>query len=717
MEFRFRQTRYPLIDGIAHILLVLGGLATWAMIDIPFGGAFKLAFHLAYAGLVLSLLLPGVRLFVKRTPWRMICGGLLMMISLLFSTLLTVLHIDYTLLPIIQVTRSLEAQEWRADLAYLAKELPAKHPDLFSLVGEKEFREEITRLESRIGELDETRLRAEVARIVALADDGHTYPNIFSLNLDWHLYPLATHLFPEGMYILDAGREHQDLIGSRIELIDGVPMAEVLNAIDPYLSSESPHMDKERRNNSFCVAEWLYAAGVTASPHQAIFTVENAAGQRNEVTLQAVHYLQVGIWAFLPKADDDVISIAIKNERESRYRLEHLDESNTLYFQFNQVVEEGEEESLAEFTERMSAVVDEHDFDRFVIDIRNNDGGNGTLLPPLVRFLAGNEKINRPGRLYLLTSQRSFSAAAMFAAMMQNNTEAILVGQGTSQGPNFFSQPHPIRLPHSGMEFLVSRAWSPSSPSCDHRNFIEPDLPVAFTWDDHVSGRDPGLAIALAHEMASPELPAPEAAEAARVVGSYRLSLMEKLEIRKERGGLRILVTDFLENSKVRVDKELFQAEPGELLDRRGALGIRVPEGDGPAASLIFICYGSELEIPRLASGEVYGFEMFQSDRIEEGIAAIVADREAYAEAVPHLENFLNLTGYDHLRGENYRAAISLFRLNVELFPGSSNVHDSLGEAFMLDGQRESAIRSYQRSLELNPENENAREKLQTLQI
>ena len=49
-----------------------------------------------------------------------------------------------------------------------------------------------------------------------------------------------------------------------------------------------------------------------------------------------------------------------------------------------------------------------------------------------------------------------------------------------------------------------------------------------------------------------------------------------------------------------------------------------------------------------------------------------------------------------------------IFKLNVEAFPEAFNPHDSLGEAYMVAGQKELAIASYERSLEWNPDNTNA---------
>ena len=75
----------------------------------------------------------------------------------------------------------------------------------------------------------------------------------------------------------------------------------------------------------------------------------------------------------------------------------------------------------------------------------------------------------------------------------------------------------------------------------------------------------------------------------------------------------------------------------------------------------------------------------------------------------------LNALGYTLLQHDRVEDAIVIFRLNVEQFPESSNVYDSLGEAYMVHGDRAMAIENYRRSLELNPDNQNAKDKLKAL--
>jgi tetratricopeptide (TPR) repeat protein len=78
-------------------------------------------------------------------------------------------------------------------------------------------------------------------------------------------------------------------------------------------------------------------------------------------------------------------------------------------------------------------------------------------------------------------------------------------------------------------------------------------------------------------------------------------------------------------------------------------------------------------------------------------------------------ENDFNSLGYALLNRGQVKEAVEVFKLGIENYPDSANLHDSLGEAYMKKGDRARAKESYEKSLELNPENENARKMLQQL--
>ncbi len=78
-------------------------------------------------------------------------------------------------------------------------------------------------------------------------------------------------------------------------------------------------------------------------------------------------------------------------------------------------------------------------------------------------------------------------------------------------------------------------------------------------------------------------------------------------------------------------------------------------------------------------------------------------------------ESELNACGYVLIGQGDIKAAISILRININLFPQSSNCFDSLGEAYLLDGQIENSKACYKRAIELDPKNENAMDQLTKL--
>jgi tetratricopeptide (TPR) repeat protein len=68
------------------------------------------------------------------------------------------------------------------------------------------------------------------------------------------------------------------------------------------------------------------------------------------------------------------------------------------------------------------------------------------------------------------------------------------------------------------------------------------------------------------------------------------------------------------------------------------------------------------------------------------------------------------------MRQQKLREAMAIFKLNVEFYPDAWNVYDSLGEAYLVNGDKAQAIANYKKSLELNPKNAGAVEALKKLE-
>lgn len=72
-------------------------------------------------------------------------------------------------------------------------------------------------------------------------------------------------------------------------------------------------------------------------------------------------------------------------------------------------------------------------------------------------------------------------------------------------------------------------------------------------------------------------------------------------------------------------------------------------------------------------------------------------------------EDEMNAVGYDFLNVNKTAEAIEIFKINVETFPGSANCYDSLGEAYLKNGDKKLAAVNYKKAVEMDPRNENAK--------
>ncbi len=94
---------------------------------------------------------------------------------------------------------------------------------------------------------------------------------------------------------------------------------------------------------------------------------------------------------------------------------------------------------------------------------------------------------------------------------------------------------------------------------------------------------------------------------------------------------------------------------------------------------------------------------------MENGIDAAIEQYQRKKANGEYFSEFeMNTLGYQLLRMNKVNDAIKIFKLNVEAYPKAFNVYDSLGEAYMKNGDDSLAVSNYKKSLELNPRNTNA---------
>ncbi len=133
---------------------------------------------------------------------------------------------------------------------------------------------------------------------------------------------------------------------------------------------------------------------------------------------------------------------------------------------------------------------------------------------------------------------------------------------------------------------------------------------------------------------------------------------------------------------------------------------------------LLILSSSTAMEIPNLFIGDT------TQDAARESIAEVlfktITDNDVQS-AIKHYHSLkknhplsydfaeleLNRLGYRLINLGRIKDAIEIFKLNVESYPDAFNTYDSLGEAYMIDGQKELAIENYKKSVKLNIDNAN----------
>jgi hypothetical protein len=392
----------------------------------------------------------------------------------------------------------LSPQDWREDLRFLATQMRLKHKSLFHTMTEAEFNQAVEKLDADIPQLNEDQIFVRFLQIMAMVQDGHsgfdTRP-IPPPDLKDHI-PVRFVRYADGIYVRAAAPEYADMVAGKVVKVGSSGWWEAIQRVES-IESHDPGNKGEQlawsAKTSLNCPRLLYGLGLSQSRESAEFTIEKS-GQSHSFTMKAS--VPLGEWylnsvpAGWVDARPESVPVTLERQHEDKhYWFTYLPEYRAVYFQFNLVIND-DGETLADFAGRLATALEQPDVQRLVIDLRNNTGGDNTLLRPLLVALI-RSKVNRRGGIFAITGPTTFSAAQNFVNRLENYTEAIYVGEPTAENVNFYGDPAGITLPHSHLEAAVSQLWWQDKDPRDKRTSTFPEIAIEPTFQDYVAGTDP----------------------------------------------------------------------------------------------------------------------------------------------------------------------------------------------------------------------------------
>jgi tetratricopeptide (TPR) repeat protein len=400
-----------------------------------------------------------------------------------------------------------EVEQWRADLRYLAEELPKRHKNLFAAMTREQFEQAVKRLDERIPALNPQQIFVEMLRIVAQVKDGHTRitkrdPSGFA----FRRYPLRLFLYRDGLFVQEAAPELARAVGGRVVKIGGATTEQAIRAAREICSHDNEMQVKTWIPRWLVIPEALHGLGLIEDMERASFVVEQR-GEQIAIDLKPVSIFE---------AEEKLVNARDKaappplwlKDPQNLYWFEYLANSKTVYVQYNAVSEKAGE-TIADFCKRLFAFVEANPVDRFVLDIRRNGGGSAQLNLPFIHGLIRSDKVNQPGKLFVIIGRSTFSAAVFLVGDLVKYTRAIFVGEPTGGKPNHYgmggiSGSTSFMLPHSRLVVEHSNDFMQRGVPGDDSPWKAPLLAAELTSEDYRTNRDPAMEIILNYKPRPP---------------------------------------------------------------------------------------------------------------------------------------------------------------------------------------------------------------------
>ncbi|MBN2414521.1 hypothetical protein JXO52_01695 [bacterium] len=707
------KTHKRLRIAVLAILTLGFGLWLYTLIPIPFGALFTAVQVLFIISCSLLLLSTAVQLFRNGRPLIKAASALPVLLGIGLFVGAVIVNTGYRMIYFRGIPPNPGTEEWREDLYSLAAQLQERHADLNALISPVQMQAAVKQIEKKLPQLNDGEAVMALFSIAALPNDCHTFPFIMMPAYKLHSFPFRVFVFPDGVHIVDAGREYRHLIGARVVSISGRSMENIYDTCPLLLAAENESSYKERFTYMVMMPEWLQYHGIIDDVHKAVFTLERVDGTETEITIPSLQHYAHFLWSGVFPVENDAPPV-FASCRKDYYRYTLSDDS-TLYIQFNQCEDQPGRETMALFTANMKNAVSGLPLARCVVDIRSNDGGN-PVWRDLVDFLRDDPRFSKPGAIRVLIGRRTFSSAVMFATQLQLQTPALFFGEPTGQGPIFYGGPRFIELPNSGLPFAVAGHHTVAGMPFDNRSAIMPDVPVAYTIDDFLEGKDPVMQAALEYRAQESGKRAVPPLLRQQYTGRYLFSPVEVLEVSVFENELMVTAGDFIPESYFRFRSILYPlAERGAFSTDIPGVTLRFTGNGGSTDAVVLNWMGEQILLQRAAEGFKPATELFALGDVRSACDAIREDPGFYTKHLGNVETMLNRLGYDLLKKEEIRDALDVFQLNVDLHPDSWNVYDSYAEGLLRSGDRGGAIANYRKSLELNPESASGKRALAEL--
>lgn len=402
-----------------------------------------------------------------------------------------------------ETLKVLTAADWQSDLKFLQQTVHKDYPFLFKNITSKDFDAEVDKLFKAMPAMKDHERLAGVSRIVSSFKYGHT-------NIDWrespvkyHVVPVNFYWFSDGIYVEGAEKKYEQIIGAKLLKVETVPVVQALAAVKPLVPSENDQYFKAHGLDFLTIPEALHAQRISKILKNSITYTFEKDGKIFDLNVTAVNAFRFPRRYGFVTAGADWLSVRNQSNTpnylknlEKIYYYEYLPETKTVYVRHSQI-QDDPGEPIPAFYKRVFEFIDKNDVEKLILDVRLNGGGNNYKNKPIVTGIIESKKINKPGKLFVIIGRRTFSACQNLVNELSNYTNALFVGEPTSENINFYGDNRRVELPKTKIPVFLSFAWWQDKPQWENAPWLVPQLAVDMSFNEYKTNKDPVLEACL----------------------------------------------------------------------------------------------------------------------------------------------------------------------------------------------------------------------------
>lgn len=389
--------------------------------------------------------------------------------------------------------------KWRTDIEFFSTRIQETHYQLFTHFDKTFWDNEIKRIKNAVPNLQDHELYLQLLQLLSRVKDGHSViVPPFSGIQHFHSVPLRLGSFSDGIYVQAADPKYQQLIGAKVVAIGNTPIADVLKLYQSIIFGDNEFGAHWFTTRWFLTIPEILDALKLINNKQAIaFTLLSGEGKefQIEVTGELLDPSQFGLVeqpsGWLTMATDNQTPALWQQQAESSYWSQYLSQDKIMYVKLNRVRNDGKQ-TLQQFFEQVLKEAEDNNAKALTIDLRSNNGGDGSLNRHLIAALQ-RSSLNKKGQLFILIGNKTFSAAHQLALELEQNTQAIFIGEPTGSSAVYRGESNSVLLPNTGTMVMVASRQFQAYLSDDYRKSLAPDIEIKMSAEQYKKNEDPVL--------------------------------------------------------------------------------------------------------------------------------------------------------------------------------------------------------------------------------